>query len=235
MKQTFLAFVLSLVVFAGCTNSTPAEKTVEAYTPEKTEPMELVTFETITLQQPNTESGDALMKTIQNRKSNRDFQNHNNLSIKHLSEILWVANGINRTEDNKRTVPSAMALYPLDLYVFLSNGVYFYNVEKHELVPMVEGDHRILSGLQPFTIDAPANLVFIANYNRYNGDRKVPEDKRLYLAALDAGHCTQNVYLYCASEGLKTVVRAGAQEKEIMELLNLDENHQFVVAQTIGY
>ena len=98
----------------------------------------------------------------------------------------------------------------------------------------VAGDFRNLCGLQNFVQQAPLNLVFIADYNKYDGPRKVDENRRLYLAALDAGHCTQNVYLYCASEGLKCVVRAGAKEEELLKLLKLDAKYQFVVAQTVG-
>jgi Nitroreductase len=92
-----------------------------------------------------------------------------------------------------------------------------------------------LAGLQPFVKTAPLNLVLIADYSKYQGNHPIPQEKWLYLASLDAGHCTQNVYLYCASEGLQAVVRAGAQEEKLLELLNPGKDHQFVVAQTIGY
>jgi len=62
----------------------------------------------------------------------------------------------------------------------------------------------------------------------------VEADKRVRLASLDAGHCSQNVYLYCASEGLKCVVRAGAQETELLKVLKLDDKYQFIVAQKAG-
>ena len=200
----------------------------------KSEAMALTSFETIKLLAPDTTCGMPLMKATKNRKSDRVFEERN-LSLKDLSNVLWMANGINR-EDGKRTVPSAMALYPLETYAVLANGIYHYNPVAHELTPVLEGDYRKLTGLQEFVYKAPLNLVFIADYNKYNGDRKVPENKRLYLAALDAGHCAQNVYLYCAAAGLKTVVRAGAQEKELLETLKLDpKNYQFVVAQTVGY
>ncbi|MDL2223256.1 nitroreductase family protein, partial [Bacteroidales bacterium OttesenSCG-928-M11] len=114
-------------------------------------------------------------------------------------------------------------------------GIYLYDPNKHELQAVLEGDFRELAGFQPFVYNAPLNLVFIADYKRYDGDRKIPEDRRLHMAALDAGHCTQNIYLYCASENLKTVVRGGAHEKELLNLLGLDENYQFIVAQTVGY
>ncbi|MPM90101.1 hypothetical protein SDC9_137218 [bioreactor metagenome] len=61
------------------------------------------------------------------------------------------------------------------------------------------------------------------------------ETDKIRIASLDVGHCTQNVYLYCASEGLKTVVRAAVNAKALGEILKLDVNMQFIVAQTIGY
>ncbi len=194
--------------------------------------MELKNYELIKLQKPDTIGGKSLMSAIKLRKTDRQF-NIKNLSIKHLSNVLWVANGINRS-NGKRTVPSAMALYPLKTYAVLSTGIYFYNTLKHQLEPVVKGDFRNLAGSQDFVKIAPLNLIFIADYSVYEA-RKIPIEKRLYLAALDAGHCTQNVYLYCASENIKCVVRAGANEKELLKVLGLNETHQFIVAQTVGY
>ena len=231
MKQSIISFVVLALLAVSCQQAKQDLPT--AYSPQETVPMEITNFETIQLEQPNTESGDALMKTLKNRQSTREYAD-TNISLKHLSEILWAANGTNRG-DGKRTVPSALALYPIKMYAVLANGIYLYSSENHELQPVAEGDFRELAGLQPFVKTAPLNLVFIADYSKYQGDRPVPQEKWLYLAALDAGHCTQNIYLYCASEGLKTVVRAGAQEAKLLELLGLDENHQFVVAQTVGY
>ena len=229
LSTLFCAFL-----FVSCQPKACQDTEKKSYVPETTTPMEITSFEKIELQTPDYESGDALLTVIKKRRSDRGYEDKN-LSLKHLSEILWVANGVNR-EDGKRTVPSAMALYPIDTYAVLSNGIYFYDPAAHTLNPVKEGNFRELTGLQAFVNTAPLNLVFIANYERYDGDRKVPENKRLYLAALDAGHCTQNVYLYCASEGLKTVVRAGAQEEALLETLGLDKTqHQFVVAQTVGY
>jgi SagB-type dehydrogenase family enzyme len=195
--------------------------------------MELTSFDTIKLQAPDTLGGVALMTAMQQRKTNRTFE-EKNLSLKHLSEVLWVANGVNRA-DGKRTVPSAMALYPLQTYAVLSNGIYFYNPQKHQLEPIVEGDYRELSGRQDFVNKAPLNILFIADFKAYNGERKIPTEKWIYLASLDAGHCGQNIYLYCASEGLKSVVRAGAKEEELLKVMNLDENYRFILAQTVGY
>lgn len=227
MKQVSLLLLALALMFAGCCTCPQKETKTKIV-----EPMELSSFETIKLLPPDTEGGVAVLKAAQERKSYREFA-ETNLSLRHLSEILWMANGVNR-EDGKRTVPSAMALYPLETYVALANGIYRYDPVAHELQPVVEGDYRNLTGRQPFVEKAPVNVVFIANYDVYEA-REMPQDRWLYLAALDAGHCTQNIYLYCASEGLKSVVRAGAQEQELLEVLDLGEKHQFIVAHTVGY
>ena len=183
--------------------------------------MELAAFDTIKLQAPDTLGGKPLMQAIMHRKSDRQFETRN-LSLKHLSEVLWVANGIDRA-NGKRTVPSAMGRYPLQTYVVLANGIYFYNPKKHQLEPVVKGDYRDLAGLQGYVKDAPLNLVFVSDV------------KQAAMASFDVGHCSENVYLYCASEGLKCVVRAGAKEAELLKVMKLDANYKFILAETVGY
>ncbi len=188
-------------------------------------PMELKTFGIIKLLTPDTLSGKPLMQTISRRKSDRQFESRN-LSLKHLSEILWVANGVNRT-NGKRTVPSSMARYPLQTYAVLSNGIYFYNVQKHQLEPIVQGNFQKLAGRQSFVETAPLNLLYIAKARGENDD--------FNAAYMDSGYCGQNVHLYCASEGLKTVVRASAQESELLKVMGIETGYKFILAQTVGY
>lgn len=230
MKLNSFVIVFFMFIVVACNK--PASHCFDNHS-QKQIPMELNKFDTIYLQAPDTLGGVALLSAMQNRKSDRQFSVEN-LSLKHLSEILWAANGQNRG-NGKRTVPSALALYPIQTYAVLANGIYLYNVEKHLLEPVKEGDFRDLAGQQDFVKTAPLNLVFIADYKAYDGDRTVDAEKRLWLASLDAGHSTQNVYLYCASEGLKCVVRAGAKEKELLQTIGLNDKCQFIVAQTVGY
>ena len=154
-----LLFAISLFVATFASAQTTKTKTINA-------PMELTTFDTIKLTAPDTLGGKPLMQAIQHRKSDRQFDTRN-LSLKHLSEILWVANGINRA-NGKRTVPSAMAQYPLQTYAVLANGIYFYNPQKHQLEPVVKGDYRNLAGKQTFVDTAPLNLLFIAKARNAN-------------------------------------------------------------------
>ena len=216
MRNLFIALSMLLVTFAVAQNNQKQQVNV---------PMELTAFDTIQLSTPDTLAGKPLMQVISRRKTDRKFDARN-LSLKHLSEILWVANGINRA-NGKRVVPSAMAQYPLQTYAVLANGIYFYNPQKHQLEPVVKGDFRSLAGKQTFVDTAPLNLLFIAKA------RNVTDDFR--MAMMDSGYCGQNVYLYCASEGLKCLVRAGAKEIELLKAMNLETGYKFILAQTVGY
>src|ERR1035437_5921079 len=215
MKQIFLAIFIVSFTFAYAQTNLKASN----------EPMVLTTFDTIKLIAPDTLGGKPLMQAISRRKSDRQFDTRN-LSLKHLSEVLWVANGINRA-NGKRTVPSAMGLYPLQTYAVLANGIYFYNPKKQQLEPVVKGDYRSLAGKQTFVDTAPLNLLFIAKARNANDN--------FQMAMMDSGYCGQNVYLYCASKGLKCVVRAGAKEVELLKAMNLGDNYKFIIAQTVGY
>ena len=217
MKQIFFAFAILVSTFASAQTSSGLKASNAS--------MELTTFDTIKLLAPDTLGGKPLMQAIARRKSDREFETRN-LTLKHLSEVLWVANGINRA-NGKRTVPSSMGRYPLQTYAVLANGIYFYNPAKHQLEPLVKGDFRSLAGKQTFVDTAPLNLLFIAK-------GKTAADN--FSAALeDSGYCAQNVYLYCASEGMKCVVRAGAKEVELLKAMNLGDNYKFIIAQTVGY
>jgi len=218
MKHSFLVLLAFALVFNPCEAQTKRGMGNDLL-------MDSATFDTIKLLTPDTLGGKPLMQAIAHRKSDRQFESRN-LSLKHLSEVLWVANGINRA-NGKRTVPSAMGLYPLQTYAVFSTGIYFYNPQKHQLEPLVKGDYRALAGLQTYVDTAPLNLLFIAK-------GKSATDNFL-KAYMDSGYCGQNVYLYCASEGLKCVVRAGAKEAELLKAMHLGDNYKFILAQTIGY
>ncbi|MEG1585685.1 MAG: SagB/ThcOx family dehydrogenase [Bacteroidales bacterium] len=191
-----------------------------------TAPMTLTQFDTIRLVSPDLTKSVSLMTALKNRRSDRDFTKEN-LSLQQLSEVLWAANGLNRANDTLRTTaPSARALYPVQIYAALKNGIYKYNNRKHLLEPVLEGNYMEATGIQSFVTDAPLNLIYIADLAKHNN---------LQIASIDAGHNSQNVYLYCAAEGLKVVVRGSVEIPALLNLLRLDtERFQFIMAQTVG-
>jgi len=185
----------------------------------------------ISLPAPRMEGGKPLMQVLKERQSLRSFS-EKKLPLQTLSDLLWAAAGINRPESSKRTVPSARNLQIVEVYTVLQEGVYLYDAKTNCLKAVAKGDLRKLTGFQDFVSSAPLNLVFVADYSKIKGTP--PEDQMLYAAA-ETGYISQNIYLYCASEELATVVRASVDRRALAKALNLSEQLKIILVQTVGY
>ena len=183
------------------------------------------------LPKPQMSGGMPLMEALKARRSTRTFK-PDPLPAPVLSNLLWAAFGINRPESGKRTAPSAMNWQENDIYVFLAGGVYVYDAKAHRLNPLLAGDFRASTGTQDFVKDAPLNLVYVADLAK-TGNAS-PDDRNLYTA-VDAGLIVQNVYLFCASEGLATVVRGSVDRPALAKVLKLRPDQRIIVAQTVGH
>ena len=185
----------------------------------------------IKLPPPNLNSGKSLMQSLQARKSSRDFSTKK-LPVEVLSNLLWAACGINGPESGRRTAPSAVNWQKVDIYVAMADGLYLYNAKEHVLKPVINQDIRALTGKQTFVKDAPVNLIYVADYSRMGGANA--EERNSYSAA-DTAFIAQNVYLYCASEGLATVVRGSIDRDGLAKAMQLLDNQKIVLSQTVGY
>jgi nitroreductase len=184
----------------------------------------------IQLLKPQTDGGMPLMQALKARSSSRSYSSKK-LPLQVLSNMLWAAWGINRP-DGKRTAPSAMNLQEIDVYVALEEGLYLYDAKANMLKPVLAGDIREATGGQPFVKDAPVNLVFVADYTKL--DRMSARDRDFYSAA-NTGFISQNVYLFCASEGLSTVVRAYIDKPALAKAMKLRPDQKIILAQSVGY
>lgn len=188
----------------------------------------------IQLNKPVLEKGASLMQALNNRKSDRNIAEEK-ITPQQLSEVLWAADGVNR-ESGKRTAPSAMGKYGVDIYAVLEEGIYKYDVKNHALEPAAAGDYRKFAGSQDFVYTAPLNLVYVADVVKYNPNAKEDaNEQELSWAYLEAGHQAQNVYLYCASEGLGVVARLMIKREELGKAMNLKPEQVILYAQTVGY
>jgi nitroreductase len=149
-----------------------------------------------------------------------------------LSDLLWAANGINRPATGDQTAPYWRHIMVLDIYAAMQDGVWLYDPRAHRLLPYLAGDIRAETGLQDFVRAAPLNLIYVAHGERM-GDIQA-EDRRLY-ASVDAGFIGQNVYLFCASEGLATVFRGAVPYERLTTTMHLPPDHFVTFAQTVGY
>jgi SagB-type dehydrogenase family enzyme len=191
------------------------------------------TYGVIKLNPPDLNKGISIMQALKKRKTTRDISDKK-LTLQQLSDLLWAADGVNRS-DGKRTSPAAMGIYCIDIYVVLPEGVYLYDPDKHQLNPVAKGDFRKSAGMQDFVYIAPVNLVYTFTLrNRKNAPAQVPEQKRKIWGDVEVGCLVQNVYLYCASQGLGAVVRGMVDQKKFGEILKL-KPEQIIVAQTIGH
>jgi len=185
----------------------------------------------IQLPPPQTDIGLPLMKALSLRRSSRSFS-EKALSLQELSNLLWAAHGINRPESGKRTAPSAMNWQEVDIYVALPGGLYLHEVKGHRLNPVITKDLRRLTGTQFFVRTAPVNLIYVADFSRVSLGKR---ESTIVWSAAAVGFISQNVYLYCASQGLHTVVRGLINKPALSKAMNLGEQQEIILAQTVGY
>jgi SagB-type dehydrogenase family enzyme len=185
----------------------------------------------VSLPTPRMEGGKPLMQALKERQSSRAFS-QKKLPVQVVADLLWAAFGINRPDSGKRTAPSAKNRQEVEIYAIMEDGAYLYDAKANSLRAVAKGDLRKLAGTQEFVATAPLNLVYVADITKMKGASA--EDQLLYSAA-DTGFISQNVYLFCASEGLATVVRASVDRKALAEALKLPEQKKITLAQTVGY
>ena len=187
-------------------------------------------LEPVQLPKPQTGIGRPLMQVLRDRSSARDFSPEK-LPPQMVANLLWAAFGVNRPDSGKRTAPSAMNWQEIDLYVATADGLYVYDARENRLNPVLHQDVRAHTGTQAFVKDAPLNLVYVADLAK---TRSSTPERDMYVAA-DAGFIAQNVYLFCASEKLATVVRGSIDRAELSKIMGLRADQRIILAQTIGY
>jgi nitroreductase len=182
------------------------------------------------LSAPRKEQGMPLMQALQRRRSTREFA-PSPLPTQLLSDLLWAAYGINRSSGD-RTAPYWRHIMVIDVYAVMAEGVWLYDPKQHSLRPHLAMDIRAQTGTQDFVATAPLNLVYVAHGERLTGISS--EERRLY-ASVDAAFAGQNVYLFCASEGLATVFRGAVDIKKLNQAMRLGDREFVTFAQSVGY
>ncbi len=177
------------------------------------------------------EGGKPLMQALKDRKTMREFSSKE-LPLQVISDMLWAACGINRPDSGHRTAPSAMNMQEIDIYVAKAEGLYLFDAKENILVPVVAEDLRSLTGKQPFVKDAPINLIYVADLSKMS---RLSAGGIDFYAASDTGFISENVYLFCASAGLATVVRGSIDKPALAKAMKLRPNQKIILAQTIGY
>jgi nitroreductase len=172
------------------------------------------------------------MEALKNRKSTNAFQTQPQPREK-LLELLWAAWGINRPDSGKRTAPTAMNAQEIDIYVLLPEGAYMYDAKGNQLTPVLAQDLRTKATTQESMKDAPVQLLFVADYAKFRAN--VPQAQKELYSACHTGFIGQNVFLYCAAEGLGAHFHTSIDRAGLKTSLNLRDDQAIVFAQVVGY
>ncbi len=166
--------------------------------------------------EPDMNRNVTLMQALSDRQSERTFDSRD-VERKDLGDLLWAANGINRPESGKRTAPSAMNRQDIKLYVLDRDGAYVYDPLEHALQPVASGDF-----LPSEPYPAPVALLLVAD-----------EDGK--FAGVDAGYVSQNIYLFCAANGMATVACGSMDEDAFRRACRLNDSQKIIVWHPVGY
>jgi len=216
----------------------------------------------IVLPKPQMSGGMPLMDALSARKTAREFS-ADKLPLQTLSNLLWAAFGVNRAEmagrtpKPGRTAPSAMNLQEIDLYVAFPEGVYLYEALPHRLVPVVAKDVRTLTNRNAAAGTAALCFIFVEDQDK----RPAPPAKtppagappagtppagtppagtpraappRATSGEVDTGFIGQNIYLFCASEGLNAWFY-GTDREGLAKALNFRPGQRVLYGQAVGY
>lgn len=186
---------------------------------------------TLALPPARSSGGMPLMQALLQRRSQRDFAT-TALPKPVLADLLWATFGVNRPALGGRTAPRALVLQDIAVYVALPAGLYVYEPVGHALHLAVLRDVRGVTGNQDFTAEAALDLVLVADHSRV---QFVQAEQREAYAYAAAGAMAQNAYLYCASQGLATVIRAWIDRDALSAAMELNADQETLLAQTVGY
>ena len=202
--------ILSAAFFAASAVLCAAEKSIKLPPPDKT-------------------GGKPLMQCLSERKSERKFDSKP-LPAQILSNLFYAADGISRP-DGRKTVPTARNLQSQDVYAAMADGLYLYNPKTHSLDLVKPGDIREKCGRQAIHKIAPVVLIYVGDVSKIGKNAA----EKVFYAANHAGYASQNVYLYCASAGLATVVCGLVDKPALEKAIGLPSAKRVQLTQPVAY
>ncbi len=187
----------------------------------------------ISLPKPELKTEKSLEDCIYERESIRNFKDRV-IEIEKISQILWATQG---KKGEKRTVPSAGATYPLEIYVALRDrGFFNYDVKNHTLDLIKEENlNKKLAKAsldQYFIAEAYMNIIICAEFSRTTmryGERGI---RYVYI---EVGHCAQNIHLEAVALGLVSVPIGAFEDDQVKKVLELPKKIEPLYIIPIGY
>jgi SagB-type dehydrogenase family enzyme len=235
MKKTHVVIMVIVLIGAGIGGSFISLQPT-GYEREPNESMN----EKIKLPEPKYNSDTSVEQALHERRSVREYRDEP-LTLIEVSQLLWAAQGITDSRRGYRTAPSAGALYPLDVYLVISdvegvtNGIYKYKPHQHELVRIRSGNVRnelTIAALGQTCVEESAMvIVFSAVYERTT---QKYGNRGIRYAHMEAGHAAQNVFLQAVSLDLGLVVVGAFKDEEVRKILNMSDKEQPLYILPVG-
>jgi SagB-type dehydrogenase family enzyme len=195
----------------------------------------------VKLPQPRTDGGISVEKALWERRSIRSFSDES-LTLEEVSQLCWAAQGV--TDDKgHRTSPSAMATYPLEVYLLAGNvtglpdGVYHYSPQGHNLTTISLGNriselfNSSRSGKEDWRKGSPAAFIITGVFERTN---KFPGQDLSRFVYIEAGAAAENLLLEVVSLGLGSTYTAGFDENKTKEYLGLSPGEEPIGVLPVG-
>jgi SagB-type dehydrogenase family enzyme len=196
--------------------------------------------ELIELPSPNHYGKTSVEEALYKRRSIRDYSDMP-LTIPEISQLLWAAQGITEKSYGLRTAPSAGALYPLEIYIAVSNardlspGLYKYSPRNHTLRKVGEGDKRddiSNAALKQDAIENSSAIILItAVYERTAVKYGNRAERYVHV---EVGAAGQNIYLQSLSLNIGTVMIGAFRDKDLQNVLSLPENEKPLAIMPLG-
>jgi len=197
----------------------------------------------ISLPKPSLGGKVSVEKAIKERRTIRDFKERP-LSLNHLSQLLWAAQGITDPKEGKRATPSGGALYPLDIYLIvgvngvegMEAGIYHYLPEKHSISLLSKGDRRkeiaTASLWQMWMAKAPVMFIITAEYPRITGKYG---ERGFRYALIEVGHVGQNLFLQTEALGLGAGIVGAFNDADVSKVMGGSPQHEPLLIMPVGY
>lgn len=192
----------------------------------------------VVLPSPQKPARNSVEAALAARRSIRAYTQEP-LTLADVGQLLWAAQGIT-SSDGKRTAPSAMHRYPLEIAVVaqhvegLANGAYRYVPAKHslELLASAKAGTPFLGAAtgQPQVHSAPAVFVIAALYGRMGSGAK----NRTWTD-YEAGLASENLMLEAVSLGLGSVVTGGIDPARAKEAVHFPGDEEVIVLIPVGH
>lgn len=194
----------------------------------------------VELPRPHARGTLSVEEALARRRSVRDYARGSGVGLAEISQLLWAAQGITSAEGG-RTAPSAGALYPIEVYLAVSQvdgvapGVYRYETARHRLIRVIAGDRRRELAAAAYdqepVRDAPAALVIAAVETRTA--KKYGARAERYVK-IEAGCVAENVALQAVASGLGTVVVGAFDDARLSSAVSLAPGEKPLLVMPFG-